>query len=259
MYETFNIRMTKLNRNRDITVYLPDDYYNSDMYYPVLYIQDGQNAFFDELSYSGVSWGFGDYASSHDLKIIMVAIPCNFEGEKRNDEYGPWIISREITLRETGKDIVIGGEGVLYIEWMVEELKPFIDHKYRTIVDDTSMIGSSSGATITSYACFRYPRIFKKVANLSTAYWFYWDEFKELIESSDLSSVEKFYMDVGGHENDHDLEINQWYKDVNDYIYSLIKDKISNIEYRYFEDAHHNEWEWRQRLPYIMEYLYGGK
>ena len=81
--------MRNLNRKRDITIYLPDDYYYVDKCYPVLYINDGQNAFFDSLSYCGDSWGFLDYVQETQLDIIMVAIPCNFEGFKRMDEYGP--------------------------------------------------------------------------------------------------------------------------------------------------------------------------
>ena len=39
MIQKFNIDMKELNRTREITVYLPDDYYSSHDRYPVLYIQ----------------------------------------------------------------------------------------------------------------------------------------------------------------------------------------------------------------------------
>lgn len=44
-------------RDKSIIVYLPDDYYQSEERYPVLYMNDGQNAFFDDQAYIGVSWG----------------------------------------------------------------------------------------------------------------------------------------------------------------------------------------------------------
>ena len=44
-------------RDKKIIVYLPDDYYQSEERYPVLYMNDGQNAFFDDQAYIGVSWG----------------------------------------------------------------------------------------------------------------------------------------------------------------------------------------------------------
>ena len=34
---------------------------------------------------------------------------------------------------------------------MIHDLKPYIDGRYRTLKDDTAMIGSSSGGVITAY------------------------------------------------------------------------------------------------------------
>ena len=112
------------------------------------------------------------------------------------------------------------------------------------------------GGVIASYAALAYPHVFKKSASLSTAYWFYYDEFKELIESSDLSSIDKFYFDLGEFEGCGDEEIDQWYIDSNNFIYDLIKDRVKNVNYQYFEGAHHNESQWRERLPLFMTYLY---
>lgn len=257
MFVGFDFRMKELSRNRHITVYLPDNYYYSKKRYPVIYIQDGQNAFFDEISFAKVSWGFLDYVQETGLEIIMVAIPCNTYDQKRMDEYGPWIINEELSYQETqveGK--ILGGEGVQYVDWMVNELKPYIDRRFRTIRDDTAIVGSSMGAVIASYAAFAYPNVFKKCASLSTAYWFYYDEFKDLIESQDLSSIEKFYMDLGEFEGCGSEMIDDWYRESNDFIYDLIKDRIDNIYYEYFEGAIHNEYEWRKRVPLFMNYFY---
>ena len=258
MFKTFQIRMKDLKRKRKITVYLPNNYYYTKKKYPVLYIMDGQNAFFDRLSYSGVSWGFADYAKNHELDIIMVAIPCNFEGFKRMDEYGPWPISEELSYQETGVEgKIIGGEGELFTKWMVNTLKPFIDKKFRTIKGDTAIVGSSMGGVISAYAALKYPYIFKKCAALSTAYWFYMDEFKQLIESSDLSCIEKFYFDLGEFEGCGSEKIDQWYLETNDQIFNWLEGKIDDMQYLYFEGACHNESEWRKRVPIFMEYFYG--
>ena len=46
---------------RTIRVYLPPSYLeNNDSQYPVLYMMDGQNLFFDSLSYFGHSWRISD-------------------------------------------------------------------------------------------------------------------------------------------------------------------------------------------------------
>lgn len=258
MFVGFDFEMKKLSRNRHIIVYLPDDYNETKKKYPVLYIQDGQNAFFDSLSYSKVSWGFYDFAKENHLDIIMVAIPCHFGLYKREDEYGPWPICEELCLRETKQEgVQIGGEGQLYADWFVHELKPYIDNRFRTDVNDSGVVGSSMGGVIASYIALKYPHIFKKSASLSTAYWFYEEEFKELIETNDLSCVEKFYMDLGEFEGCGDEEIDQWYLDSNDFIYDLLSKKVNDIKYLYFPTATHNEEQWRQRLPIFMNYLYG--
>lgn len=259
MFVSMRFPMKELKRSRDLTIYLPDDYYYSEKRYPVLYIQDGQNAFFDCQSYSGVSWGFLDYVKQNKLDIIMVAIPCNFEGFKRMDEYGPWTISEELSYEETKVDgMIIGGEGKAYVEWMVHELKPYIDRRFRTIVEDCGIVGSSMGGVISAYASLAYPEVFRKCCALSTAFWFYMDEFKELIENKDYHMIDCFYFDLGEFEGCGSSIIDRWYIETNDMMYDMLKDKIDNLVYFYFEGAIHNESEWRKRLPLFMECCYGG-
>lgn len=258
MFKKYQLRMKELKRNRKITVYLPDNYYQSKKRYPVLYIQDGQNAFFDRLAYSGVSWGFLDYVKEHSLDIIMVAVPCNFEGFKRMDEYGPWEISEELSFQETGEEgHIIGGEGEAYTRWLVKTLKPFIDRRFRTIRNDSAIVGSSMGGVIAAYASFQYPHVFKKCAALSTAFWFYMDEFKELIDTASLEQIEKFYFDLGEFEGCGSEKIDKWYIETNDQVYEWLQGKIENLEYHYFEGAMHNETEWRKRVPLFMKLFYG--
>lgn len=259
MFVSFRLPMKQLKRDRKITVYLPDDYYVQKKRYPVLYIQDGQNAFFDRQSYCGVSWGFLDYVKQMHLEIIMVAIPCHFQGFKRMDEYGPWEISEELSFQETHQEgMIIGGEGQLYVQWMIEELKPYIDRRFRTDVNDTAIVGSSMGGVISAYASLEYPEIFHKCGALSTAFWFYIDEFEEVIQRHQYQDIHKFYMDLGEFEGCGDEEIDEWYIESNNYIYHLLKEKINNLQYRYFEGAAHNEEEWRKRVPILLDYFYGG-
>lgn len=257
MFVEKNFYMRSLRRTRKITIYVPDDYKTSNKQYPVLYINDGQNAFFDEESFMKVSWGFYDFVKSFNLDIIMVAIPCNFTLHKREDEYGPWPISKEILLMEYGNEnLKIGGEGDKYIRFIVKQLKPYIDNHFPTDKDDCAMVGSSMGGIITTYAAIKYGHIFKKTASLSSAYWFYIKEFCELIDKSDLSSIECFYMDLGGNEGNGDDYISKIYYESNEIIYNKLIEKSDKINVRFFEDACHNEEQWRQRVPIFMELFY---
>ncbi len=70
---------------------------------------------------------------------------------KREDEYGPWRIGKEVLMMEYGDDsLEVGGEGDKYMRFIIKQLKPYIDNTFPTIVDDCAMVGSSMGGIITS-------------------------------------------------------------------------------------------------------------
>lgn len=245
-----------LRRKRNVIIYVPDDYQTSGKQYPVLYINDGQNAFFDESSYIGVSWGFYEYVKKTRLDIIMVAIPCNFKGNKRVDEYGPWVIDKKITKKETGSTKPMGGEGDKYISFIRKQLKPYIDSHYPTNKEDTGIVGSSMGGIISLYATLKYPAIFKKCAALSSALWFYPQEFRELIENTDFSTIDCIYMDLGGNEGNGNEELSKMYYESNDYISDLLYGKTNILYFEYFPEAIHSEVEWKKRVPIFMNAFY---
>ncbi|WP_175989178.1 alpha/beta hydrolase [Bacillus sp. Marseille-Q1617] len=254
MYDNFEVNITPLKRKRQVRVYLPNTY-NEDgtIRYPVLYMHDGQNLYRDEDAGYGMAWRVGDYLDKSDLDLIVVGVDCN-EGLKRLDEYGPWQ-SKEMTDVFSSERQSIGGEGKEYIDYIVHELKPMIDEKYRTLPDDTSMAGSSMGGLISTYAACVYPHIFKRVASISSAYWFNQVEIEDLIKKSDLSKIEKFYLDIGTKENTESIN-DLTYIDSSREIYHLLQEKVQDCRFHVVEGAVHNELAWRERLPQIFGYLY---
>lgn len=253
------IYMKILQRERTIMIYLPDDYASSGKRYPVMYINDGQNAFYDDQAYFGTSWGFLDYVESRHLDLIMVAIPCNFEPGMRECEYGPWVTDKMVTIMETGKPYPrIGGEGKAYVKFLRTELKPYIDKKYPTDPEDTAIVGSSAGGNIAAFAAIRYPQVFKKCAALSSAFWYYPKQYDELIRKSDVSALECFYFDIGSNEGNGNDLVSNLYKYDNERVYELMKRKgiDDRLFFRVYEGAIHSEWEWRKRVPVFMELFY---
>jgi predicted alpha/beta superfamily hydrolase len=254
MFQHFEVSISTLDRKRMVRVYLPKQYNdNKEKSYPVLYMHDGQNLYKDEDAGYGMSWGISDYLDKSDLEIIVVGIDCN-DGYKRLDEYSPWSSSemRKIFAPELDG---IGGEGQKYVEYIVNELKPFIDEKYRTIPDESSMAGSSMGGLISTYAACKYPNIFKRVASVSSAYWFTQEEIEQLIKDSNLSAIEKFYLDVGTNESSGTIDSRR-YIESSESVYSLLKGKVKDCKFVIAEGAVHNELAWRERVPAIFHYLY---
>src|SRR5438477_979043 len=123
---------------RDLVVYLPPDYEESGRRYPVLYLHDGQNLFDPETAYvRGMDWKVDETADAliRAGKIEPLIIVGVFNtGEHRIEEYTP---TRD---RKLG-----GGHAELYGRMLVEELKPFIEARYRTLRDahHTGLGGSS--------------------------------------------------------------------------------------------------------------------
>ncbi|MBM6617443.1 alpha/beta hydrolase [Bacillus suaedaesalsae] len=255
MFEHFEVNITPFNRERIVRVYVPNSYKtDSEKCYPVLYMHDGQNLYNDEDAGYGMSWGISDYLEQSGLELIVVGIDCNTEGYKRLDEYSPWV-STAIREKLPSLEGEIGGEGKAYIDYIVHELKPFIDEKYRTKVNDTSIAGSSMGGLISTYAASTYPHIFRKVASLSSAFWFNQEEIEDLITQSDLCKIEKFYLDVGTNEATEKVD-SQRYIESSERVYLLLKENVKDCKFEIVEDAVHNELAWRERVPAIFTYLY---
>ncbi len=254
-----NFYMKNLQRGREITVYVPDDYQTSGKCYPVMYINDGQNAFFDDQAYSGVSWGFLDFARWKNLDLIMVAIPCNFAPGMRESEYGPWLTDKFVTIMEMGRmEPGIGGEGQEYIDFLRYELKPFIDARYPTNPEDTAMVGSSAGGNITLYAALSCPETFGKCAALSCAIWYYPKQFKALARQADLRPLTCLYMDLGSNEGNGNVAISNLYRFDNQQIFDILKEKegTEKVHTKVYEGAIHSEAEWRKRVPVFMNLFY---
>ena len=242
------IYMKTLGRKRKIDIYVPDDYQDTEKRYPVLLINDGQNAFFDEKAYAGVSWGFLESVEQMKIEIIMVAIPCNFIPLKREDEYGPWTF-RKKDAQELGSHRKLGGEGKKYTKFLVKELKLYLDKKYPTDMNNYGIVGSSMGGLISFYAFLKYPQVFKNCAILSTAFWIYEKQFKNMIRFSRIKK-NYLYMDVGGKEGD------SRYIPSNEAIKKALAGKIDHYEYHYFANDIHHESAWAKRVPYFLKMFY---
>ena len=259
MLERMMVNITPFNREREIIVCLPDDYQCSGKKYPVLYFNDGQEAFIDEEAFIKKSWGLHDFVINNKMDVIIVGICCNKDPNGRMNEYGPWIIDEDLCFYETQvKRLKIGGEGIAYVQWIIHELKPMIDALYPTNKDDTGIAGSSMGAVISAYASLAYPTVFKKCACLSTAFWFYENEFKHLIEHQNLDAIEAFYFDIGGDEGLGNAEENGWYRTSNAHMLALLQERIKPLYFNYIGQAKHNEWDWSKRVPIFMNFLFGG-
>ena len=251
---------------RTVRVWTPSDY-DAAKRYDVLYMHDGQMLFDSRVAWNHQEWGVDE---AMDSLISSGKIrPCIVVGidntDERIGEYSPDDITEFMTA---GKPVYNGiqSQGNAYLQFLVEEVKPFVDSVYSTYPErsHTWVIGSSCGGLISSYALCKYPDVFGGAACLSThctlayplpqkvdgevaaAYRSYLCRYLPVPDSTRL------YMDCG------DETLDEYYA----YAQNAINDTLraagwdeQHFMYRFFPGAAHCEDDWRARLDIPLQFL----
>jgi predicted alpha/beta superfamily hydrolase len=174
--------------------------------------------------------------------------------EERLNEYCPWK-NGEYSKKIVGKVDSSGGKGKEYIDFIAQELKPIIDGKYRTIINQTYMAGISLGGLISAYAACVYPHIFRNIAVFSSAFFRNQEEIEKLLKDSDLSQLEKFYMDAGTKESKNDPAVSDEFLKSNKAIYEILKGKNINVQFKIVDGGQHHYQDFRKRVPGIFSFF----
>jgi metallo-beta-lactamase class B len=242
----FNI--PQLQRTRRIWICLPIDYEQQpEKSYPVIYMQDGQNLFDSQTSFSG-EWGLDesmrDLMLAGDYGAIIVGIDNG--GSERLNEYSPW-----------NNPAYGGGQGDLYALFLKETLKPYIDNNFRTLsnAENTAIGGSSMGGLIALYCFAKYPETFGKAAIFSPAYWFARNPLFNYLDNLDLEPTLKIYSVAGTNES---VSMMPDIAQVNERLSnSGVPDSMRLVAG--FSDGAHSEWFWRREFPAAYQWLFSGE
>lgn len=250
MIEKFTVTITPFQLERMIHLYLPKDYDNSEKRYPVLYMYDGHNLYFDSDATYGKSWGLKDYLDKSNYEMIVVGIECNHEGNKRLEEFSPYSGITSFAGEVEGK-------GEIFMDWVVDELKPLIDKKYRTLPDrtHTGIGGSSMGGLMSLYSVIHYNHVFSKAACLSSAISFCMDDLYQEIDHAILDPDTKVYMDWGSLEARDQLGL-AYITSNNLEIAHRISLKGASTYPRVVVNGIHNESTWEKQIPIFMDYFF---
>ena len=241
---TADIHVELYSRNlenfRNVIVWLPPDYKrirNSTKRYPVLYMQDGQNIINPKTSFAGKDWRIDETVvklskSKRVKEIIVVGI---YNTKDRLEEYSDSI------------------KGDKYLKFIVEELKPFIDTKYRTIPqrEHTAIMGSSMGGLISFIAGWIYDEVFSMAGCMSGSLYYDNEKVFDLINKHNgLRKNVKFYIDHG---EDGLIRGQRIFSRLTELGYIIGKD----IDYYYAPGAEHNESAWAERLERPLLFFFG--
>lgn len=232
---------------RNAYVYLPREAArHPERSYPVLYMFDGHNVFFDEDATYGKSWGMKKFMDESEKQLIIVAVECNHEGTCRLQEYSP-VTFENATL---GK---IKGKGSVYMNWLIKTLKPYIDENYRTLPDrkNTIICGSSMGGLMALYGACAYNHVFQRAACLSPSLWVAPGKVLEMVARSHIRRDTCIYMDYGSEEMfNHAANAEALISTSH-----LLLTKRVNLAMRIVPGGNHSEASWERQIPIFMDCL----
>lgn len=263
---------------RNVDVWLPDGYDKKDQY-AVLYMNDGQMLFDSSSTWNHQEWGTDEtlaklMAEQKIRKCIVVGI-WNVS-KIRHVEYFPQ--KAFFSMSEKDQEMIMATQkdknvpvfarkpvSDLYLQFIVKELKPFIDSTFSTQKerDNTFIAGSSMGGLISIYAICEYPDVFGGAACLST-HWtgIYRAEnnpvpaalLKYLSDHLPSPKSHKFYFDYGSETLDALYKPFQQQADV---IMEKKGYSSKNWMTREFPGEDHSENAWRKRLYIPVVFLLG--
>lgn len=240
-----------LSTRRDLIVYVPPGYNASRQRHPVFYMQDGQNLFDPATAFCGQEWRadiIADEMVDRGEIEPPIIVGIYNTGVRRMSEYAP---TRDKRHRK-------GGKADRYAEMLARELKPFIDHEYRTLkaAQYNGVGGSSLGGLVSLMAGLCYPRVFGALAVMSPSVW--WDNraILRFVNEHNETVRPKIWLDVGTREGDNPHSIVDDARVLRDTLVSRGWSQGKDLSYQEFAGADHSERAWRARFGQVLAYLF---
>ncbi|MFW9779370.1 MAG: alpha/beta hydrolase-fold protein [Candidatus Heimdallarchaeota archaeon] len=222
--------------NYTLQIYLPAGYNKSQTQrYASVYVGDGV--------YYAYAWNgqqILDYLDFHNKTEPLI---------------GVFITPIEYSANRN-RDFLFGRKN--YADFIVEELMPYIDSKYRTINDSKSRahIGSSGGGVFSLYIVAEYPQFFKLAGAQSVSVYEY---STGMISGTTYPTLEEYFR------HSPKIEDTRFYLNGGTYEEGILKEahKIANTlaakeyvgKFRAFHQAH-DPGQWRATLSEMLTFLF---
>lgn len=145
-----------LGEDRPVMIHKPDGYDQSTAAYPVLYLLDGDTHFVHTVGIMQFLSGVG-----HMSPMLVVAIP----NTSRTRDLTPPLSTEDPRFPTAG-----GAD--LFLQFLADELKPYVDAHYRTAPYE-ALVGHSFGGLFAIHALMTRPEAFDGYVAISPSLW--WD------------------------------------------------------------------------------------
>lgn len=250
-------RSRVFQNTRFVRVWLPpgyDDAENSSRYYPVLYLNDGQNLFESSSSFTGVEWGVDETADRlirEGAVPPMIIVGLDNAGKERLREYMPHRSMHPMMLRVQGR---------YYPDFLAKEVMPFLESTYRvsTGPEHTGLGGSSLGALIALYTAMARPELIGRLLLESPSLW---ASSRQAVKESRAVRIwpERMFLGVGTAETENADRSRTVVDDVRELAAIIRRAVLSERRLRMVitEGAGHSEAAWAARFPEALQFLFG--
>jgi enterochelin esterase-like enzyme len=251
-----------LQNSRNLYIYLPPGYDESEGDYPVLYLNDGQDR--EQLKLHETLARLFDRRLIEP--IIVVAVPTN---EERLQEYGT---AASPNAQELGE------KAGLYGRFLTEEVTPLINKQYRTKtgVEETAIAGASLGGLSAFDIAWNHPDLFGTVGVFSGSFWWRAAEDETAVPPGELimhSIVRqepqrpplRIWLEAATRDETADRDNNGVIDAIQDTL-ELIE-ALGSVGYRKGEDVvyvevtggRHNYETWSKILPDFLKWAFPGR
>ena len=251
---------------RMLRVWLPPGYdavENQSKVYPVLFLNDGQNLFDSATAtLNPIEWRVDETLTTlirrGQLQPMIVVGIDNAGRRGRFREYFPYV---DEYLQPPEPD----PQGTRYPEFLVDEVIPFVEARYRIAREPArrGIGGSSAGALAAIYSVIARPGAFGKLLAESPS--IYVDDFHVLKDAAAVKQwPERIYLAAGTNEGgrpncDPSTAEPELVRDIKRFQQLLLDAGVAShrIKLTIAECAVHNEAAWAARLPHALTFLFG--
>ena len=223
------------DREHAVRVFYPPGYAENTLArYPVVYMQDGQNLFFPDEAFGGHHWQVEETLGILDsMNLVKKAIVVGIYPQNRLEDY-----------TKPGYEA--------YGRFLVDELKPWVDCKYRSLggPQNTGVMGSSLGGVVSFYLAWQWPQVFGLAACLSSTFGFE-NDLMERVESEEKRRI-KLYLDSGWPRDNYEVTRN-----MRNLLVRRGYREGKELLYLAFPRAKHNEDAWAMRAHIPFQHFFG--
>jgi len=250
-------RSRVFRNTRFLRVWLPpgyDDAGNSGRYYPVLYLNDGQNLFEAATSFTGIEWQVDETAErliGEGAVPPLIIVGIDNATKDRIREYMPHRSIHPMMLRVQGR---------FYPDFLMKEVMPFVERNYRVATgpENTGLGGSSLGALIALYTVMARPGVIGRLLLESPSLWA--SHRQAIKESRSVRSwPERIYVAAGTAEA-ASAELSRTVVDDARELAAILRRLVlseKRLRLVIKDGAGHNEAAWAERFPEALQFLFG--